>query len=297
MGAGKYCPRQLHLWPPHLSLASGLIISAIFPTPLLSARDLEFRTESSPPAASPAMATRLLRPQLLRSSKAAFECAFCAQRRTTQFSRLRYTSRLRQPISRSYATVNPGDPKPPQEDPEKKGKDEKDTSKSEKDSNQSQNEESKSKETGQQEFTQLSEEEVKQIQDLAQMMKMGLPKSQAAAIDEAVELMKKGGVPKELREVLEARRKDPKHHISLATTVRLVSVFTKLSRMSPEEVREKYGPKAQSANTETPEETPLFDQSNKNQDGNRREDRRCMSLDSMLVQLLWQPSSATTSTA
>jgi len=270
MGAGKYCPRQLHLWPPHLSLASGLIISAIFPTPLLSARDLEFRTESSPPAASPAMATRLLRPQLLRSSKAAFECAFCAQRRTTQFSRLRYTSRLRQPISRSYATVNPGDPKPPQEDPEKKGKDEKDTSKSEKDSNQSQNEESKSKETGQQEFTQLSEEEVKQIQDLAQMMKMGLPKSQAAAIDEAVELMKKGGVPKELREVLEARRKDPKHHISLATTVRLVSVFTKLSRMSPEEVREKYGPKAQSANTESPEETPLFEQSNKNQDGKQK---------------------------
>ncbi|KAI1617741.1 AFG3 family protein [Exophiala viscosa] len=201
------------------------------------------------------MATRLLKPQLLRSSKAAFECTLCAQRRTTQFSRLRYSSSLRPPTSRPYATVNSGDPKPPQEDPEKKGKKDEDKASASQDSN--------AKDADQPQFTPLTEEEVKQIQELAQMMKLGLPKSQVAVIDEAVELMKKGGIPNELREVLEARRGDPKHHISLATTVRLVSIFTKLSRMSPEEVREKYGKGAQNESTE---ETPLFEQSNKDQE-------------------------------
>lgn len=214
------------------------------------------------------MATRLLKSHLLRSSKAAFECTLCAQRRTTQFSRLRYSSSLRPPTSRSYATVNSGDPKPPQEDPEKKGKKDEDKASqpANQDSNKPQQEESGPKDADQPQFSPLSEEEVKQIQELAQMMKLGLPKSQAAVIDEAVELMKKGGIPNELREVLEARRRDPKHHISLATTVRLVSIFTKLSRMSPEEVREKYGKGTQSGKTESSEETPLFEQSNKGQE-------------------------------
>ncbi|KAK4939299.1 AAA ATPase afg3 [Elasticomyces elasticus] len=209
------------------------------------------------------MATRLLKPQLLRSSKAAFECTLCAQRRTTQFSRLRYSSSLRPPTSRSYATVNSGDPKPPQEDPEKKGKKDEDKASASQGSNKPQQQESEGKDADQPQFTPLTEEEVKQIQELAQMMKLGLPKSQVAVIDEAVELMKKGGIPNELREVLEARRRDPKHHISLATTVRLVSIFTKLSRMSPEEVRAKYG---NGAKSESMEETPLFEQSNKDQE-------------------------------
>ncbi|KAL6242627.1 AAA ATPase afg3 [Rhinocladiella similis] len=219
------------------------------------------------------MATRLLRPQLLRSSQAAFECAFCAQRRTAQFSRIRLHSKIRQPLSRPYATINSGDPKPPEEDPEKKGKNDKsptNSSEKEQESHKSQNGEAKSQEATKQDFVQLSEEETKQIQDLANMMKMGLPKSQAAAIDEAVELMKKGGVPKEIQEVLEARRKDPKHHISLATVVRLVSVFTKMSRMTPEEVREKYGVNARSAKSESSDEPPLFEQSNKSQDGKQK---------------------------
>ncbi|KIW17366.1 hypothetical protein PV08_04560 [Exophiala spinifera] len=219
------------------------------------------------------MATRLLRPQLLRSSQAAFECALCAQRRTSQFSRIRLQSSIRQPLSRSYATINPGDPKPPEKDPEKKDKSDKNSSgSSEKgtESTKSQNGGAESQEASKQDFVHLSEEETKQIQDLANMMKMGLPKSQAAAIDEAVELMKKGGVPKEIQEVLEARRKDPKHHISLATVVRLVSVFTKMSRMTPEEVREKYGVNARSDKSESSEETPLFEQSNKNQDGKQK---------------------------
>lgn len=170
-------------------------------------------------------------------------------------------------MSRSYATVNPSNPKPPNEDGNKNKKDPKDTSKtSEEDQSKPQSEEAEVKDASPPEFVALSEEEVKQINDIAQMIKTGLPKSQAAAVDEAVQLMKTGGIPKELREVLEARRSDPARRIDLATTVRLVGIFTKMSRMSPAEVREKYGQSAQSAKPEAPEETPLFEQSNKNQD-------------------------------
>jgi AFG3 family protein len=212
------------------------------------------------------MAVRFLRPQLLRSSKAALECAACAQRRSTQFSQLRSTPRLRLPLSRSYATVSPGDPKPPHEDPDKKKKDEdKSNTPAEGEQKTAQDGESQSQESDAPSFSSLTDEEVAQMNEIAQMIKVGLPKSQAAAVDEAVELMKKGGIPQELREVLEARRKDPKSRIDLATTVRLVGIFTKMSRMTPEEVREKYGSTAQSSKTEESEETPLFEQSNKNQ--------------------------------
>ncbi|EXJ80205.1 AFG3 family protein [Capronia coronata CBS 617.96] len=214
------------------------------------------------------MASRYLRPQLIRSSKAAFECAFCAQRRSTQFTRLPYTSRLRPPLTRSYATINPGEPKPPQEDPDKQKKEGDKTSKaSQKDSSKTPDEGAEKEDASKVEFCPLTEEEVRQIDEVAKMIKTGLPKSQAAAVDEAVELMKKGGIPTELREVLEARRRNPHKPIDLATTVRLVGVFTKLSRMSPEEVREKYGHTAQStkASDSEKEGTPLFEQSNKKQ--------------------------------
>ncbi|KIX10286.1 uncharacterized protein Z518_01368 [Rhinocladiella mackenziei CBS 650.93] len=217
------------------------------------------------------MAASYLRLQLMRSSKAAFGCTFGAQRRSTQFFRLRYTSRLLPPLSRSYATVNPGDPKPPREDPEKKKNEPDGSPKSaEEHGSKDQNEESKTKGANTTEFSPLTEEEITQINEVAQMIKIGLPKSQAAAVDEAVQLMQKGGIPKELREVMETRRNDPKKRIDLATTVRLVGLFTKMSRMSPEEIREKYGQKTQSTKTEAPEETPLFEQSNKRQDQNRK---------------------------
>ncbi|EXJ63579.1 AFG3 family protein [Cladophialophora psammophila CBS 110553] len=214
------------------------------------------------------MAASYLRPQLMRSSKAAFECAFCAHRRSTHFARLRYTRSLRPPLSRLYATVTPGDPKPPSEDPEKQKRKPEKAEKAEKSADgagkQDHNAEPESKKAGTQEFSPLTPEEIKQIDDVAQMIKAGLPKAQADAVDEAAELMKKGGIPKELREVLEARRKDPSKRIDLGTTVRLVGLFTKMSRMTPEEVRQKYGKGA------TSDETPLFDQSNKSEEHNKQ---------------------------
>ncbi|EXJ86398.1 AFG3 family protein [Capronia epimyces CBS 606.96] len=223
------------------------------------------------------MAARFLRPQLIRSSKAAIECAFCAQRRSSQFTRLPYASRLRPSLSRSYATVNSSEPKPPQEDPEKPKKDGDKSSKAPKqDSSKSPNDGLPAEDASKLEFSPLTEEEVRQINEVAKMIKTGLPKSQAAAVDEAVELMAKGGIPKELREVLEARRRNPEQRIDLATTVRLVGVFTKLSRMSPAEVREKYGHTAHSTKAQgsEKEETPLFEQSNKSQENENENGRQ-----------------------
>lgn len=217
------------------------------------------------------MAASYLRPHLVRTSKAAIDCALCAPRRSVQFSRLRYASALRRPLARSYATTNPSDPKPPQEDPEKNKKHPEQPQKAPEDSeHKSPNAESEGKKGNTIEFSPLTEEEVNQINDVAQMIKTGLPKSQVDAVDEAVELMKKGGIPKELREVLEARRRDPKRRIDLATTVRLVGLFTKMSRMSPEEIREKYSQKAEPAKAETSGETPLFEQSNQKQEQNKQ---------------------------
>ncbi len=193
------------------------------------------------------MAASYLRPQLLRSSKAAFECALCAQRRSPQLARLRYTSALGPRLSRSYATVNPRDPKPPPEDPQdkkKKGAENAQKAAGE-GGGEKKNEEPEKKPDDTLEMTPLTEEEIKQINDVANMIKTGLPKSQADAVDEAAELMKKGGIPQELRELLEVRRQDPKKRIDLATTVRLVGLFTKMSRMTAEEVRQKYGANAE----------------------------------------------------
>lgn len=101
------------------------------------------------------------------------------------------------------------------------------------------------------------------------MIKNGLPKSQADAVDTAVDLMKKGGIPQELREVLEARRNDPTKRIDLSTTVKLVGIFTKMSRMTASEVREKYG-QGQSASPKS-EEPPIFDQSNQSTKDNQKQ--------------------------
>ena len=216
----------------------------------------------------------------MRSSKAAFECGLCAQRRAVQFSRFRFTSRLRPPLARSYATINPDDPKPSQKDPKATISSEQKAKTPQAGQNSDPNQEPQKNDDKSPELSPLTEEEVEQINKVAQMIKTGLPKSQADAVDEAVELMKKGGIPKELREVLEARRNNPEVRLDLATTVRLVGVFTKMSRMSPEEVREKYGQNVQSKKAETseekgPEDTPLFEQSNQEQDrGQKRKQKK-----------------------
>ena len=214
--------------------------------------------------------------------------------------RTQYTSKLlRPPISRAYATVNPGDPKPPQKDPKDENKDSQPEKKGEADTAKQQDVEGKelgdtptqsmentkstsstgadaSKE-GQSSpeseeskthpgFVALNEEEVKAINDVAKMIKNGLPKSQTEAVDEAVKVMTKGGIPPELREILEEKKRNPGKLIDLGTTVKLVGIFTRMSRMTAQQIREEYGNEStvQSKKAEEDkEEHRTFDQSHK----------------------------------
>lgn len=228
------------------------------------------------------MAANFLRPQLLRSSRVAIESALCTQRRAPRIPRSRLPSTLRPPLSRYYATVNPGDPKPPNQDEKQSQKDIDINDKvpkspvessqppgqpSEPPQNEWKSEESKV------DFQPLTGEEVRQITDIADMIKNGLPKSQVLAVDAAVELMKKGGIPKELREVLDDRRQHPDKRIDLSTTVRLVGIFTKMSRMTPEAIRAQIKtPDAEK--TESTEEPKLFEQSNTQEDSKEKSDRK-----------------------
>ena len=225
------------------------------------------------------MVASFIRPQILRNSRAAYECAICAQRQTTRTSRLRISQPLRVSALRGYATVNPGDPKPPKKDEEKQHKSEdlkkeaKDALKAEESPKPSEKE---SEQTSKVEpgFAPLTPEEIQQITDVAKTIKNGLPKSQTEAVDAAVELMKKGGIPPEMREVLEDRRNNPEKRIDLSTTVRLVGLFTKMSRMTPEEVRTKYstpGSEKEDAQKKTEEDTPMFEQSNEEESNRKRE--------------------------
>jgi AFG3 family protein len=228
------------------------------------------------------MAASYLRPQLMRSSKAAFECAFCAQRRSSQFSRFRVPRPLQAPLSRTYATSKSPDPEPPSKDPKQK----KEASKAEKSENIDGHDAKAEKSTDQEtdsipddamKLTPLTPEEIQQIDDVARMIKNGLPKSQADAVDAATDLIKKGGIPQELRDVLEARRNDPSKRIDLGTTVKLVGLFTKMSRMTPQEVREKYGGKAAQSTAEeerkSAENLSQFQPSNANNDGEARNEK------------------------
>ena len=226
------------------------------------------------------MAVSYLRPQLMRSSKAAFECAFCATRRATSFPRSRLPSRLCLPISRSYATVNSGDPKPPKKEPKNK-KDKPNASSEQQSPGQNETppkgpEDSHSTSSPN---SPLTPKEIDSLNELARLVKMGLPKSQASEVDEAIELFKKSGIPKEVRDFLDEREQNPGKRLDLATTVRLVGVLTKMARMTPEELRDKH---SAAAHTQRPkkaeaedqeEETPLFDQSNRSRErdhGNKK---------------------------
>lgn len=216
------------------------------------------------------MAFSSLRPHLLRQSRVGYQCAICTSRRASILATRRpaqqYASKLLKPsICRSYATVNDGDPKPPQNN--KPEKDEKEVAKNndvEKkelgdtptqamentDSNKptdaeaskpEADSESKSESSPAPGFVALNEDEVKAINDVAVIIKNGLPKSQSEAVDEAVKVMTKGGIPPELRDILEEKKKNPSKSLDLGTTVKLVGIFTKMSRMTAQKIREQYG--------------------------------------------------------
>jgi AFG3 family protein len=244
------------------------------------------------------MASYLRRPgSLTRNSRAIAENAFCAVTPLSTVSRSRLPSRLSRPLSRSYATVNPGDPKPGQNEPEKESKkknsDKKAAEASGKEPGKSPpgleetfNKDNKSspltgpsggssdgKEAKAAGFAALTEEEIKQVTDIAKTIKNGLPKSQADVVDLAVDLIKKGGIPSELRQVLDEQKANPDKRIDLATTVKLVRVFTKMSRMTVEQIKAEAG-KEQPRDEDTSEETPNFEQSYSRKENSRNKQQK-----------------------
>ena len=229
------------------------------------------------------MASYLRRPSsVTRNSRLFAEGAFCTNKPVPSVSRSRIPSRLSRPVSRSYATVNPGDPKPDPKDPKKEIKnkpaDAKNTesSKAPPGFEQTFNKDNKSSplsgpsggsgggEEAKPDFAALTPAELKQIEDVAKTIKNGLPKSQEEVVNEAVELIKKGGIPNELRELLDERKAHPEKRMDLATTVKLVRVFTKMSRMTVEQIRSEAG-KPESEG-ESKKEMPKFDSSWTRQD-------------------------------
>ena len=253
-------------------------LTAVCRSPFLPTSNPPLQHQQTPlirfPVNCDKMAASLLRPQLLRSSRVALESSLCAQRRAPRIPRSRLPSSLRPPLSRHYATTNPGNPKP-DKDPKDQKKDAENKPDSPKSSDQpSKTPDSESKpaqnestEESKVDFQPLTEEEVEQITDIASMIKNGLPPSQVKSIDAAVELMKKGGIPKDLRDVLDERRNNPGKSIDLSTTVRLVGIFTKMSRMTPEAIREQ-------VKTASEEEPKLFEQSNDKEESKEKKERR-----------------------
>ena len=190
-------------------------------------------------------------------------------------------------LSRSYATVNPGDPKPPKNDSKENNK---------KDSEKTDIESQKDKESDASEhnsqatenvktesslkddskadgFVALNDEEVKALEEIAKLIKSGLPKSQSEAADEALKSLKKVGMPNELREIIEDRKKNPGKALDMSTAAKIASLFTKYSRMTAQQIRDEHNQPANVKKSESESQTDepkLFTQSNK--DSNQEND-------------------------
>jgi AFG3 family protein len=189
------------------------------------------------------MAVRFLQPQLLRSSRAVIESGVNSARRAPRIPRSRLPSSLRPPIgARPYATVNPGSPRPPKKDGEQEGQKPETENKSApapgnqpSEPSESPKDDSKSTSPPKTDFP-LSDEEAKQLDEIASIVKQGLPQSQIEAVDQAVALIKKSGIPPDLRKFVEERKDDPGMRMDMATAVKLVQMFTRTSKLTPEEI-------------------------------------------------------------
>lgn len=162
------------------------------------------------------------------------------------------TSRSFIPLSRQYATVNPGDPK----DPEKKDKDTQQEDKSVagnanapgkpargfeqlyKDDSVMSSTSSNGKVEDVPKGPRLTEEEITSVNSLIEMVTTRMPVEQAKFVKRAFESVKRGGIPPELREILDDRKNGKS--LDIATMAKLVRVATKMSRTVAEEEVERH---------------------------------------------------------
>ena len=115
---------------------------------------------------------------------------------------------------RTYATANQGDPEPPKNE---KGSD---PSSGGSNNGGNGNDSKKPKYV-------LSEQEIAELNKVAQQLKNNLPPSQGKVIDEAVELLKKEGLPEEVKSLM--REIQSGKPISLGSAATFVRVFAKQS--------------------------------------------------------------------
>lgn len=200
------------------------------------------------------MASFLRRPSnLARQSRITADCLLCARTSPSTVSRSRLPSPFSVSTSRSYATVNPGEPKPPGDDKKsKKGKTNNSgnpAGNSDKAANASSNKPGKapagfegtfdpnnkssplqgpstgSKET--QTKSNVSPEVEKELDAFGELLKKGLPASQVEMVEKSIQVMKEVGVPEELREAM--KRKAKGEPLDLATAAKLIRLLTSYS--------------------------------------------------------------------
>jgi AFG3 family protein len=215
------------------------------------------------------------------------------RRSLSTVSRSRIPSRLSIPYNRHYATVNDNDPRPGKDgkNAEKDAKKDKDSGEEGKKLADTTSQRSGKSPPGFEQtfdknnkssplsapsggsgpekdatsepppgFVPMNDHEIEVLDGIAQSIKNGLPKSQSENIDKAMDIIKKGGVPVELREVMDQKMKNPSKKLDLATAATLVRVLTKMSRMDFKDARE-HVEKDHNRTKDKDEDEPAFKQS------------------------------------
>ncbi|KAI9874827.1 MAG: AAA ATPase afg3 [Pleopsidium flavum] len=221
--------------------------------------------------------TTFLRPSsnLARLSKSSLACASRTTFRSTQSSPARLL-RFAAYRSRTYATVNPGDPKDPKDDKGGESKDggKKVTGKEEQtpgkapqgfehfynksspispspqDGKDGKDGAAKASEN----TAKLTAEERKVIDGMFSTLRKGLPASQAKEIEKAFDHFKRDGIPTEMREVMDSLKSGKS--MDLATAAKLVRMTSQLARKAAERtIAEESGKKDQHGKQRDAEQT------------------------------------------
>lgn len=195
---------------------------------------------------------RLSKSSLDGAARTNLQYAGCSPTRLSRFAAYK---------SRTYATVNPGDPKEPKDNkdatPKEEGKGRtvagKDDSSPGKAPPGFENfynnsspispppQDGKGTPPNASEYTgQLTAEERKMMDGFLSTLKRGLPSGQAKEIEKAFEQIKREGIPFEMREIMDGLNKGKQ--MDLATAAKLVRLTSQIARKAAERtVAEKYG--------------------------------------------------------
>lgn len=156
----------------------------------------------------------------------------------TAASRAPFTLRARAPIpqclyahqrARRFAT---GPPEPPQKDDKAPQKDDKVEGKDGK-AEETESQSEKKAQEGEQQMSKLTPEEEKLLDQLVSFVSMGVPRAQRQAMQEAMQEIKKTGIPPELRQEMDRLARGEK--LDLATAAKISRLTTNMARKAAEQ--------------------------------------------------------------